>query len=255
MASMTPDQARSLLGVTEDASPDEVRRAYRRHARTHHPDAGGDPEAFVRLQTALDVLTGGPAPKPPPAASPSTGNHRRPSTEGPIATGWGETARAQWHEQQVDTTVLDWDADLPTPPHAWSRDDLARTLARSNLTARGLSRRPKSLLNRTAAWLSDDLFCEWTVHPSPQRGRAGHDVEVLLRFPSGPGRKVADHTDFPLGWVAERRPSTTVVVRVLHPSWDVRATAVRTADALAGVLDLMDWPLGDWWHVRAVTEP
>jgi hypothetical protein len=121
--------------------------------------------------------------------------------------------------------------------------------------ARGLSRRPGSALNRTAAWLSDDLFCRWTVSPSARRGREGHDVEVVLTFPAGPGRKVADRTDFPLGWVAERRPNSTVVLRVLHPSRERRQTALRTADALAGVLDHMGWPLGDWWHVRAVPEP
>lgn len=257
MEAMTPEQARRLLDVPADASVEQVRRAYRRRARTDHPDAGGDPAAFMRLQAALDVLTR-PRPAPPRAASPSTGRHRRPSTEGPIATGWGETARAEWHDQRIDTAVLDWDAVPPAPPHVWTRDDLARALAAGTTEtcgrARGLSRRPGSPLNRTAAWLSDDLFCRWAVAPSTGRGREGHDVEVVLTFPSGPGRKVADRTDFPLGWVAERRPSTTVVVRVLHPSRDRRQTALRTADALAGVLEHMAWPLGDWWHVRADSE-
>lgn len=259
MGTMSPEEARRLLGVPTDASGEQIRRAYRRRARTDHPDAGGDPDAFLRLQAARDLLAGSPREMPRRTSSPSTGSHRRPSTEGPIATGWGETARAEWHEGRVDTSVVDWAVAPPDPPHAWSRDDLARVLAgaggRPPGTARGLSRRPGSFLNRTAAWLSDDLFSRWSVAPSAQRGRAGHDVEVVLHFPPGPGRKVADRTDFPLGWVAERRPSSTVVVRVLHPSRGLRETALRSANALADVLDHMGWPLDDWWHVRAVSEP
>jgi hypothetical protein len=158
----------------------------------------------------------------------------------------------------VDTSVVDWEVAPPPPPHPWSRDDLARHLVTADGvlgSARGLSRRPGSWLNRTAAWLSDDFFCMWQITPSAARGRAGHDVEIVLRFPSGPGRKVADRTEFPLGWVAERRPSSTVVAQVLHPSQDVRQTALRAADALTDVLATTGWPLGDWWHVRADAGP
>lgn len=49
-----------LLGVRRDASDDEIKRAYRRKARQHHPDANaGDPEAeakFKEVSFAYEVL-------------------------------------------------------------------------------------------------------------------------------------------------------------------------------------------------------
>jgi molecular chaperone DnaJ len=45
-----------VLGVASDATPEEVKRAYRRLAREHHPDAGGDEERFKEIARAYDVL-------------------------------------------------------------------------------------------------------------------------------------------------------------------------------------------------------
>jgi curved DNA-binding protein CbpA len=45
------------LGVAKDATLADVRRAYRKLVKKHHPDTGGDPEAFRRLQLAHDVLS------------------------------------------------------------------------------------------------------------------------------------------------------------------------------------------------------
>lgn len=44
------------LGVSPRASPEDVRKAHRRMARKHHPDTGGEREAFERVQRAADVL-------------------------------------------------------------------------------------------------------------------------------------------------------------------------------------------------------
>lgn len=46
-----------LLGVTKEASGDEVRKAYRKAAITHHPDKGGDPEKFKEIANAYQVLS------------------------------------------------------------------------------------------------------------------------------------------------------------------------------------------------------
>lgn len=44
------------LGVARDASPAQVKAAFRRKAKSSHPDAGGDADAFQRLKDAYDVL-------------------------------------------------------------------------------------------------------------------------------------------------------------------------------------------------------
>lgn len=44
------------LGVPADASAEDIQVAYRRAAKQHHPDAGGDAERFARLGRAVAVL-------------------------------------------------------------------------------------------------------------------------------------------------------------------------------------------------------
>jgi molecular chaperone DnaJ len=45
------------LGVPKNASPAEVKEAYRKLAREHHPDQGGDEARFKEIQGAYDVLS------------------------------------------------------------------------------------------------------------------------------------------------------------------------------------------------------
>lgn len=44
------------LGVALDAGRDDILEAFRRKAKTAHPDAGGDPEDFKRLLVAREAL-------------------------------------------------------------------------------------------------------------------------------------------------------------------------------------------------------
>lgn len=46
-----------VLGIPAGASDEQVRHAYRRLARTDHPDAGGDAARFRRITEAYDVLS------------------------------------------------------------------------------------------------------------------------------------------------------------------------------------------------------
>lgn len=46
----------TTLQLAPDCSQKDIKKAYRQLARTLHPDKGGDPESFKRLQEAYDVL-------------------------------------------------------------------------------------------------------------------------------------------------------------------------------------------------------
>lgn len=51
-----PDYYKTL-GVSRDASADEIKKAFRKLARTHHPDAGGDEAKFKEINEAYEVLS------------------------------------------------------------------------------------------------------------------------------------------------------------------------------------------------------
>ncbi len=52
----TPDYYKTL-GVSRNATEDEIKKAYRKLARTHHPDAGGDESKFKEINEAYEVLS------------------------------------------------------------------------------------------------------------------------------------------------------------------------------------------------------
>lgn len=45
------------LGVPRDASQDDIKKAFRKLAMTHHPDKGGDPVEFQKINEAYGVLS------------------------------------------------------------------------------------------------------------------------------------------------------------------------------------------------------
>ena len=56
MAQDKPDYY-ATLGVSRDATTDEIKKAFRKLARTHHPDAGGDEAKFKEINEAYEVLS------------------------------------------------------------------------------------------------------------------------------------------------------------------------------------------------------
>jgi curved DNA-binding protein CbpA len=93
-----------VLGIAVRASADEVRVAYRRAARAHHPDAGGDARAMTELNAAWHVLRDPerraaydrllarrPAAGQPHAASTSVPERGEPD-DGDLAREWADLA-------------------------------------------------------------------------------------------------------------------------------------------------------------------
>jgi curved DNA-binding protein len=46
----------ALLGLQQTATTDDIKSAYRKQAKSDHPDTGGDPEKFKQLNEAHDIL-------------------------------------------------------------------------------------------------------------------------------------------------------------------------------------------------------
>ena len=47
----------STLGVNKTATPDEIKKAYRKLAMQHHPDKGGDITKFQEITNAYETLS------------------------------------------------------------------------------------------------------------------------------------------------------------------------------------------------------
>ena len=54
--SMSVEQAKSILGISGEVTPEEVKKAYKAKAREHHPDMGGDVEMMKQVNIAYDKL-------------------------------------------------------------------------------------------------------------------------------------------------------------------------------------------------------
>lgn len=52
-----PKDYYEVLGIEKSASPDEIKRAYRKLAQQYHPDKGGDAEKFKEVNEAYQVLS------------------------------------------------------------------------------------------------------------------------------------------------------------------------------------------------------
>lgn len=96
-----------LLGVSENASEDEIRRAYRKLVRSHHPDLNPeDPDAeerFKELQQAYEMLTN---PAKDRGASrqrggPRPGTARRPGGRAEFSGNLSELLKKLGHQPRV----------------------------------------------------------------------------------------------------------------------------------------------------------
>ena len=84
---------RKVLGVSADATLDEIQKAYRLKAKKHHPDMGGDAWAFEHVQEAYQALINAAAqskPKPQTRSKPQSTarpKNRSANKQNPDASG------------------------------------------------------------------------------------------------------------------------------------------------------------------------
>ena len=76
----TPDYYK-ILGVPRTATADEIKKAFRKLARKHHPDAGGDEAKFKEINEAYEVLSDDKKRK--------LNDQYGPASENQIPHGWG----------------------------------------------------------------------------------------------------------------------------------------------------------------------
>ena len=234
----TREEAARALGVAISADHQACKRAYRRLAREHHPDVGGDPDRFHVLQLAYERLvvdTDGP---PPPVVSRGTPSR-------PPVPFIDET-------EVADLDSIDWNTTLPegrvrldrdrvaiwlaaTAPEAGDREPQGPDAGMVN-TLTATSRAPRSRLNRAAHVMAAELTSRIRVaDASDDRGLPLVAVEVVAA--NRRARRALDHVPLHGGWVRTRRSSSTLLRATLSPSQDARATAVRATERLVALLD------------------
>ncbi|MFL0565459.1 DnaJ domain-containing protein [Microbacterium sp. 179-I 1D1 NHS] len=122
--------AYDVLGVSSDASYDDLRKAYRLRLRQTHPDTGGDAAEFVRVQRAWE-LVGTAAARAvydrghgftetvsyaPAADAPQWRPHARQADTRPRARSFGQPGG--WRRERYLDLIREWagrGVDLPDP--------------------------------------------------------------------------------------------------------------------------------------------
>lgn len=240
---MDDREALEVLGLRGPADATAVKQAYRRLARRLHPDAGGDPDEFLRVRTAYEVVGGG--------TTVTTGPPPQQRVAG-VDDRWWDTAGA-WHDRPVDVAGVDLTRTLPDARAVRVDLDLLASLLHGPAPiapVRLRSRAPGSWLHRIIAWLQPDLLGEVMVTPAADGPRAGHDVEVVVRSAAGRGRRLLAAADTPGGWTRARGSETVWLQRRFRPCHDRAETAVRIAREVHDVLEQLGWPLGEWFILR-----
>jgi hypothetical protein len=229
---MTREQALRVLRVPPTADAATVKRAYRRLAREHHPDLGGDPATFHDLQRAFERL----ADEVPVVARPRVVRGRPSRAHAGFAT-------------TIDLASVDWAAPLPAPRDRFDRDRLAVWLARDHAAPlhplEAASRAPASRLNGLATVLAGDLSSSLQVRPDTD-DRGAPVVTVELRGSCRRARRALDRASLEGTWLRTRGSNTTVLTTSVAPDPDRRVTAVRVTDRVDRLLDAVAWPLRDW---------
>jgi hypothetical protein len=230
--SMTREEALRVLRLPSTADPSTVKRAYRRLAREHHPDLGGDPATFHDLQRAFERL-----------AADEHGPVRPRVTRGrPSRPHGGFVAPA-------DVGSIRWDAPLLAPKDRLDRDRVAVWLAREHVAPLhpllAASRAPGSRLNGLATVLAGDLSSSLAVRPGTD-DRGTPVVTIEVRGSNRRARRALDGVRLDGPWIRHRGSNSTVLTCSVTPEPDRPALAVRVTDRITDLLAAVGWPLDEW---------
>lgn len=227
-------QALRELALGTTADHEDVKRAYRRLAREHHPDRGGDPDTFHRISRAFERLID---------------DDVRPSTPTVARGRPSRTVVAEPERVTADLASVDWATPPPAPGTRLDRDRLVAALTdgthTSLTTVTATSRSPGSRLNRFAPHLAGHATALLTVGPdADDRGRAV--VAVQVRAWARRARRALDIADLRGHWTRIRGPSNTLLRSTFAPADDHQASAVVATDRAEGLLVALGWGLPAW---------
>jgi hypothetical protein len=201
------------LGLSQGATPAEIKRAYRRLAKAYHPDSAGERALprFLAIQAAYERLTTG-QPGGPPASGRPQSSPRRPASPGPTAQPPGrpwsadaERARATREGFRKRTTRSaggpnsGTSSGTGTGTGAGGGGPASAAGTRGPASGRGSSRRgrPKASIGSTsydgtenepfepgwagATWYGADSGTYWTINPKEYADPRKHGPEYLAR--------------------------------------------------------------------------
>jgi DnaJ-class molecular chaperone len=105
-----------VLGLTRDATASDIKKAYHKLAREHHPDKGGDAEKFKKVQEAYETLSDpqkrenfdrfGSAEAPPPQFNPNDiFSQMFGGGGGPFGSGQRGPVRRADHHHELNITL------------------------------------------------------------------------------------------------------------------------------------------------------
>jgi hypothetical protein len=95
-----------VLGVTADASLEQIRDAYRQKAKRYHPDTGGEEWVFRILSQAYELLSAARVVRAAHSESPRPTARPAPSPSQPRREPDTETVHAGLHDKDVDPVHL-----------------------------------------------------------------------------------------------------------------------------------------------------
>lgn len=107
------NQYYDILGVSPGSPKDEIKKAYRKLAATHHPDKGGDEEKFKKINEAYEILSGKRTPPKQQQQNPFHGHHV--NIDDMFAEFFGQRVRYQKRRRPPSTDEqvnLRFDANL-----------------------------------------------------------------------------------------------------------------------------------------------